>query len=576
MPDWTYRTLVRPVATTPARHQRVLSTFGRLGRLPFGPRLIAWFGHGPRINRPATALDEPSPQDAVGVSLLPCDTAAVASRALAGLAASFVDAGDLAAPHARERLADLQVLRPDVVVLGRASTFSQDGPPTAHVDLLEVQADHVAEAVLAVPADVTVVSSVDADESDPDLVAGVALAAGAQGLVVRGRYVDALRCLERLRLLDDVPVIACTDVADVPGALALLDAGATRVAIGAGLGTSGPALPGRVREALIDRAAPPPVRSHALDGFTLDPRRWAGWVWVALLGAAMVVGGLAAAAITLGPVLLPYDAAYLGTDVEGLEAINPLMVEFLQHDRITLSGTMVSIGLLYSGMAWGGMRAGRGWARQAVAAVSLVGFPTFLLFLGFGFFDPLHGAFAAVLGPLAVLGHVRPRSARRPGSWEGPDDRARNRAVVGQLLVIMLGAGLLVGGATIAIVGIGNVFVPADLHYLQADRHLLHAANDQLLSFTAHDRAGFGGALVSDAVGVVLLGMWGFQRGQRWVWWTLLLSGSAGFVPATVIHLSVGYTDVLHLAPVGVGFAFLVVALWLSAPYLLSRRPSEP
>ena len=32
------------------------------------------------------------------------------------------------------------------------------------------------------------------------------------------------------------------------------------------------------------------------------------------------------------------------------------------------------------------------------------------------------------------------------------------------------------GGATIAIVGIGNVFVPADLHYLQADRHALHAA----------------------------------------------------------------------------------------------------
>lgn len=44
MPDWTYNTLVRPFASTPARHGRVLHAFGALGRLPGGTRMIRWFG----------------------------------------------------------------------------------------------------------------------------------------------------------------------------------------------------------------------------------------------------------------------------------------------------------------------------------------------------------------------------------------------------------------------------------------------------------------------------------------------------------------------------------------------------
>ena len=55
--------------------------------------------------------------------------------------------------------------------------------------------------------------------------------------------------------------------------------------------------------------------------------------------------------------------------------------------------------------------------------------------------------------------------------------------------------------------------------------NVLGAVNPHLMPLVAHDRAGFGGALVSDGIGVVLTSMWGFRAGARWVWWTLLGAG---------------------------------------------------
>ena len=41
------------------------------------------------------------------------------------------------------------------------------------------------------------------------------------------------------------------------------------------------------------------------------------------------------------------------------------------------------------------------------------------------------------------------------------------------------------------------MFVPSDLAYMSTSAQALGSANDRLLSFIAHDRAGFGGALIS-------------------------------------------------------------------------------
>lgn len=347
-------------------------------------------------------------------------------------------------------------------------------------------------------------------------------------------------------------------------AVAALSApGATVVAGPAVLVNAGPAWFRRVLEAATPTA--PPQRWRDLPR---DPRRWPSWVWGVVVGIGMICAGLGAAVITLGPVLLWYDRDYLGLTTRGLNHIDHDLVDFLQHDRLTMAGTMVSIGVLYAGLAWGGIRRGWLWARDAYLISGVVGFPTLFYFLSTGFVEPLHLAVAVVLFPLFLLAVWRsptvPRWTVRP---DGPE-RLRRRALLGQLLMILTGVGLLAGGAVISVVGMTGVFVPTDLEFLDTDTAHLRAANPHLVPFIAHDRAGFGGALLSAAIAVILLSMWGWRRGEAWVWWTLLLSAAAGLGPTLAIHFSIHYTDLSHLAPVYVGVVLTAIALILARPYL--------
>ncbi|WP_433795271.1 hypothetical protein [Actinoplanes sp. CA-252034] len=303
-----------------------------------------------------------------------------------------------------------------------------------------------------------------------------------------------------------------------------------------------------------------------------DPRRWPAWVWGLLVGLGMIGGGTGAALITLGPVLLWYDNAYLGMRREQLAALNERLVPFLQHDRITMAGTMIAIGILYTGLAWGGLRQNWPWARRSLLVSGAVGFPSILYFLGTGgFVEPLHAAVTIVLAPMFVLAVARPPGTPR---WrllpDGPEPE-RRRALTGQLLMIVTGVGLLTGGVVVSTVGFTDVFVATDLGFLRTHAGHLIEANPRLLPFVAHDRAGFGGALISAALAITTLSMWGWRRGSRWVWWTLAGSAAAGFLPAVAVHMVIGYTDAVHLAPVYIGIALTVAALTLSRRYLCAR-----
>lgn len=273
---------------------------------------------------------------------------------------------------------------------------------------------------------------------------------------------------------------------------------------------AGPAWFRRVLEAATPTEAPQRWRDVGR-----DPRRWPSWVWGGLVGLGMIGAGLGAAVITLGPVLLWYDRDYLDLTTQGLDHIDHHLVHFLQHDRLTMAGTMVSIGVLYTGLAWGGIRRGWLWARDAYLISGVVGFPTLFYFLSTGFAEPLHIAVAVVLFPLFLLA-VRqsptiPRWSIRP---DGPES-LRRRALLGQLLMIATGVGLLAGGAVISIVGMTGVFVPTDLEFLDTDAAHLRSANPHLIPFIAHDRAGFGGALLSAAIAIILLSLWGWRRGPE-------------------------------------------------------------
>lgn len=298
--------------------------------------------------------------------------------------------------------------------------------------------------------------------------------------------------------------------------------------------------------------------------------RWPlDWVWIALLGVGMLLGGILAWIVAATRVVLPYDEAFVGLSRAEILAVNDRLLAFLAHDRVTLAGTMIAIGVLYAGLALAPLRRGERWARRVMLISGAFGFASFFLFLGFGYFDPLHALVTVLLLPFFLLGLLGPRAPattvpRRP--WR------RHGWPWGQFLFLAVGAGLLLGGVSLAAIGVTVVFVPEDLAFMGTTRAALDAASPLLVPLIAHDRAGLGGALICNGLGVMLATRWGYRRGARWLWWTLCLSGVPGFVAALGTHLAVGYTDLWHLAPALTGASLYVAALATSAPVLLGRR----
>jgi hypothetical protein len=96
-----------------------------------------------------------------------------------------------------------------------------------------------------------------------------------------------------------------------------------------------------------------------------------------LLGIGMLLGGALAWLIAATRVVLPYDEAFLGLDRDALPSINARLLAFMAHDRVTLAGTRLSLGVLYSVLALWGVRAGAHWAWQAVVGSASVGLPAF-------------------------------------------------------------------------------------------------------------------------------------------------------------------------------------------------------
>ena len=125
---------------------------------------------------------------------------------------------------------------------------------------------------------------------------------------------------------------------------------------------SGPGLPKRINEALCVAAR--------------EPLKATAWLPFLLLGLGMLVGGVLAWGVAATRVVLPYDEAFLGLDRVSLTLVNAQLLAFMAHDRVTLAGTMLSIGVLYAGLRWlgrpipralgvaCGRRVGRCWFRQ--------------------------------------------------------------------------------------------------------------------------------------------------------------------------------------------------------------------
>jgi hypothetical protein len=308
--------------------------------------------------------------------------------------------------------------------------------------------------------------------------------------------------------------------------------------------------------------------SAPVEELPMLPPTETSWFWSLLLGISMFAGGLLALAIASTCVVLPYDETFSGLTREQLTAINDRLLFFMAHDRVSLAGTMIAVGVLYIQLALFGIRLGQRWARRTVLVSAFAGFGSFFLFLGFGYFDPFHAFVTAVLFPFLLLA----LHAKLSPSTPQPPSRPRPGGRWGQLLLLIQGVLLLTAGLVISYIGITSVFVPEDLDFMRTSADALTSSSPRLLPLIAHDRASFGGMLVAVGLSVLLSALWGWREGSAWLWWTLLIAGTAGYVPAIAVHLVVGYTNHWHLAPAFGGYALLLLGLAVSYPYLCRSR----
>src|SRR5687767_1750233 len=140
-------------------------------------------------------------------------------------------------------------------------------------------------------------------------------------------------------------------------------------------------------------------------------------------------------------------------------SLNPRLLPFMAHDRISLAGSMLSIGIFYAALGWAGIRRGAHWAQVTVLVSALTGFLSFFTFLGFGYFDPFHAFVTAILSQFMLLCMVMQPSPPQPPVAEWRESAAWRRGQWGQMLFILLGIGLTGAGLVMTFIGCTRVFV---------------------------------------------------------------------------------------------------------------------
>jgi hypothetical protein len=423
--------------------------------------------------------------------------------------------------------------------------------------------------------------------AEAEALASMTLAAGVDGLLVDGALRSApglrevgrpareaaLETVSRLRHAcgPKVVIVGSGGVHEPEDALRLLEAGANLVQVDTGLVFSGPGLPKRINDAVLHAQA----AEHADADENTAPPAEQSWFWSALMGAGMLLGSTLALAIAATRVVLPYDEEFVGLTRAELAAVNDRLLPFMAHDRVTLAGTMITIGVLYTALSLFGIRRGLHWARVAVLSSAFAGFASFFLFLGFGYFDPFHAFVTAILFQFFLLAlHCRMAEPHGLAPPALRDDWRWRLGQWGQLGLVLEAVGFVGAGLAISFVGITQVFVAEDLEFMRTTREALAAAGHRLIPLLAHDRATFGGMLLVSGLTFLMTSLWGVRRGVRWLWWAIFAAGLAGYGAALGVHYAVGYHGPWHLAPAWVGLGVFLLAMALSYPYLCAADPA--
>jgi hypothetical protein len=317
----------------------------------------------------------------------------------------------------------------------------------------------------------------------------------------------------------------------------------------------------------LKRSAPQPEETNFLAALLADGRPL-----LSLTGLALMLSGGFALFLSATGSFLPHDIAFLKMQPAELCAVNQCrIVHFMFHDRVSFGGVLMSIGLLYLWLTHFPLERGEEWAWWVFAISGGIGFGTFLSYLGYGYLDTWHGAATLALFPFFLAGMWRSRSlipAEAQG-WRsllepGTALDWRTRAGLGRIALLLTALGKIGAGLVIMTVGMTTVFVPQDIEYLGLRAGDLHAINPNLIPLIAHDRAGFGGGMLT--TGLIVFAIVWKEPISPALWQALLMAGIVGFGCAIGIHYPIGYVDVTHLAPAWLGAALFACAMVLSRP----------
>ena len=266
---------------------------------------------------------------------------------------------------------------------------------------------------------------------------------------------------------------------------------------------------------------------------------------------------------------LPHDVRALGMDADALtRATNPNLVRFMFHDRVAFGGTLMTIGIAYWWLVEFPLRSGAAWAWWTLVLSGGSGFASFLAYLGYGYLDTWHGLATLLLLPVYLAGMWRARRLLahplRPSSmWLAPDHADGASSRIGRRLLLLSSFGLAGAGLTIPFVGMTFVFVPQDIAFIGISRDRLRELSPALVPLIAHDRAGFGGGVLS--TGLLLLMMMRHAPVTQSLVEVVAVMGLCGFGAALGVHFAVGYTDSFHLSPAYAGFLLFAVGAALLA-----------
>ena len=142
----------------------------------------------------------------------------------------------------------------------------------------------------------------------------------------------------------------------------------------------------------------------------------------------------------------------------------------------------------------------------------------------------------------------------------------------GRSLLALVALGLIVSGLFAVFLTVTGAFLPQDMAFLGMRPEQLCALQQcRIVHFIFHDRTSFGGTLF--AIGTLYLWLLAFplRQGEEWAWWTLLLSGTVGFL-SFLTYLIYGYLDTWHAVASGALLPLFVAGMIKTRGLLAGRR----